>query len=172
MNSISKFFLCALCFAILISCENDVNPAMKTLRVYEQSSVQTDYALVTSGDDIVFHLRRSAEDDKNAIDDEFSEEFLIQINTQENSFSYSSNSLAIYDLPIAYRQYCFCSGFNHVSMTQFEIIGKRKSNGNWQIDGDVTLSLQYIDEQSLEVINEREWKLNISGLYLKSSRPS
>ena len=174
-KSISKLYTPIIVFLIitfLVSCGEEINPGVRKLSVYEQSSVLTDFPFVTIGDALTFHLQRSAQDRKDVIDDEFSEEFLIQINTQENSFSYSSNSLAIYDLPIVYRQYCFCLGFNRVSMTQFEIAGNKKSNGDWQVKGDVTLILQYVDNQSMEVIDEREWDLNISGLYVKSSKPN
>jgi hypothetical protein len=172
MNRIKNLLLCLLAICTLLSCnDDDVNPGSKRLRVYEQSAVQEDFPLVTSGDALVFHLNRSTPDRKDVIDDEFSEDFLLQISTEENSFSYSSNTLASYDLPVVYRQYCFCGGFNQVVMTQFDFEGARLSNDNWLLSGDVTLSLQYFDDQTQEVVNEWAREINISGLYIKSSRP-
>jgi hypothetical protein len=167
-----KLLIPILALLLFAGCGDDnVRPGSKKLRVYEQSAVQETYPYVTSGDALVFHFYKSEPDDPNIADEEFSEDFLMEINTQENSFTYSSRTLAIYDMPVIYRQYCFCGGFNNVVMTQFEFSGSRKSNGDWQLSGDLTLTLQYVDEETDEVLNEWEREIKLDGRFVKSSRP-
>jgi len=160
---------CALVLT-LAACDQDVEPGFTRLSVYENSAVQEAYPLVKSGDNLVFHFFQSGPNDPTIIDEEFAEDFLFEINTSENSFNYSSDDLSVYTIPLVYRQYCFCSGFNEVEMTTFNLEGIKQSNGDWILRADVLLTLSYVDDQDV-VQNEWTHEINVNGRFIKSNRP-
>ena len=74
LKIISVFFLC-----MLSACGDDINPGVKRLKVYADAAVQEESPYVTSGDQLVFHFYRMAEDVQNIADDEFAEDLFLEI---------------------------------------------------------------------------------------------
>lgn len=166
----NKLFMAIALLPLLVSCDQNIEPGVTRLRVYEQSAVKQSFPLVETGDNIVFHFFRSEPNDPNIVDEEFAEDFLFEINGSVESFDYSSEDLALYNIPLVYRQYCFCAGFNEVTMSTFDLKGTKQSNGDWILDADLILTPSYIDDED-QIQNQWNRRINVKGRFIKTPRP-
>lgn len=157
-------------FAILaITSCNDENPGMKTLKVYASATVQDQHPFVTNGDNLVLHYYYKAPDEESIADDEFAEDFFLEIIPENGEFLMDSNVLINRDIQFIYRQYCFCGFVNRYSLTAYDLVGEETSNGNWNVSGTLTVKLEFVDEQTEEVQSSFERKLQLSGTYTLST---
>lgn len=148
----------------IVSC-GETNPEIKTRKVYQDTDLTEDYPYVVGGDKIVFHYYYQAEDEEQIADDEYAEDFYLAIREEEGQFVMNSDAFAVYDFSFVYREYCFCLPANRYALIDFDLTGEEQSNGNWKLSGEVTVLMEYLDEETEEVLYTDERKLNLSGNY-------
>lgn len=149
----------------LSSCDLDgTNPGDKRLRVYADASISEEYPHVISGDNLVFHFYYQHPDEENIADDEFTEEFFLEVVPNGNSFSFSSEQMALDDVTMWYEQYCFCGQFNRLEVTGFDIEGT-KVGDNWSLSGTADFNLQFVNPDTDEVLDSFPRSVTISGVY-------
>ncbi len=164
-----KKYIILLLILTFIGCSNKNNPSLTNLKVYNNATISEDYPFITDGNSLVFHYYFEAEDEENIADDEFAEDFFIEITTSGNAFTLNSDDLK--ELSHLYRQYCFCGSINYSSITAGLLEGVKKSNEDWSIFGQITLELGYIDEDTQEIFWQHEKELVLSGTFHSANIP-
>lgn len=103
------------------------------------------YAVIESGENLVFEYRFDAEDDEQIADDEYSETIRFEVASNLDEFSFIDTGLNT--IKSTFTKYCFCYFENSEEKNvppKGSISGKKISDSKWDITIDVTF---YGDEQ-------------------------
>ena len=102
-----KYITSLILFAVILNSCEEAEPADKDLFVYQDAQIQEEFPYLESGDNLVFKYYYVSPDDPQIADEEYTDEFFFEIVPDGNSFSFSSEDLALINLPFRYNQYSF-----------------------------------------------------------------
>ncbi|MCZ6901146.1 MAG: hypothetical protein O7F74_13005 [Bacteroidetes bacterium] len=155
---------------ILSSCFGpSSNPEIIEMNFYNNAEISTDFPFVIGGNSRVFHYYHKAEDEENVADDEFSEDFFIQIEKEKDSFDYSDvNTDLIYHI---YKAHCFCPIDDYSQIKTGFIRGDKITNTKWNVSADLTLETGVIDEVSGDTLYVLEREIKFNGTFKSVSIP-
>lgn len=166
--------LLLLSFFIFLSCteqeDSDVNPEQTKLKVYVNANLVNDSPFVADGDSLVFHYYFQAEDNLKISDDEFAEDFFIEISPLQTEFTLTSDDLS--NFHFLYFRHCFCHPKSYTTILSGSVEGAKKTNGSWELNGQLTLESGFIDEQSQDSIFQSTRDLDFLGTFHISDIPS
>ncbi len=165
-----KFKLILLFMALLVlGCSED-DPFAENLdqSFYENSAISSNYPYVGAGTSIVFHRYFQEEDNPQIADDEYAEDFMIELPSDADYFEITGDQLG--DIPILFNQYCYCAPIDFVQFTDGQILGQRKGS-NWELDVDVEFRQGFINAESGDTVYVDTGRKTFSGLFLQKARP-
>ncbi len=166
-----KNLIPVLLFTVIFwSCEDDTNPSQLDLKFFEGASLGQVNPFVSEGDHIVFERFYVAEESEMIADDEFQDAVYLEIPIDENAdkFNYKDDDLVA--LPFVYRYSCFCVPVDYQVMKSGEIDGKKKNNGKWEVEAEITFEYGYIqDNDSIPL--EKNKTMTFSGNFSSADLP-
>lgn len=171
-----KKVIAAVFILSLVSCTDDGNSKLTELKVYSGAVVSSDFPFVNNNPSaasertFVFHYFYQEADEEYIADDEFAEDFLIGVNMTGDEFSLATADLQ--ELSHIYRQHCFCGLVDDTRMTAGSLEGREKSNGDWQVSGQITVELGFVYEQGGEIDWAFDKELTLNGTFRLANIPS
>ncbi len=156
---------------LLVACAEDdeVDAGVLSLSFYESSALSGDYPYVSEGDGLVLHRYFMAQDEPNIADDEYSEDFLVELPaTTGDEFLLEGDDLL--NLNVLYNQYCFCLSGDIIQITGGEISGSRVAQG-WLIEVDISYEQSYRNPQDGEIVVVDVDSISFSGIFRERPRP-
>ena len=167
MRSIIPLIIISLC---ITSCKEDSNPSQLELKFYDGAKLEQVTPFISEGNNIVFERFYVAQESELIADDEFQDNVFLEIPIDENTdrFKYTGNDLVA--LPFVYRYSCFCVPVDYQVMKSGEIEGKKKRNGEWEVEANITFEYGYIqDNDSIPL--EENLTMTFSGNFSSANIP-
>lgn len=166
MNKLVPVLLSLL---LIVACGKS-EPELLQLKAYNSSSVSQEHPHVVSGNSLVLHYFYEAEEEEQIADDEFAEDFFIEISPIGDSFDLSTEDLI--ELNHVYRQYCFCIFVDQTRIVSGSIQGNKNSSGDWRVSGSISVELGYLNPETEEAEWYHEQEVILDGTFRLSKRPS
>ncbi|WP_258102586.1 hypothetical protein [Marinoscillum sp. MHG1-6] len=129
------FVIIVIAISLLSSCRDEVNPSKLELSYYENALIADTYPYVFEGNNLVFSRHYEKEDNVMVADDEYSEDFLIEVPGGNEHFFYSDEQLG--NIGIIYKSYCFCP-FRDTLVVLSGTIQGQKNASLWEVKIDIT----------------------------------
>jgi len=108
--------------------------ADKAIEITEDSTSQSSFIDIVSGDKLVFQYQYTANDDPRIADDEYTENIYFEIDPSLDRFSFTDSELA--DANLVIQPICFCPPTVH-QLIVGTLSGERKNDGSWEITLDI-----------------------------------
>ena len=162
---------------LIVACDN-TEPELFEFKAYNSSSVIEEYPHVESGNSLVLHYFYEAEEEEQIADDEFAEDFFIEINHDEDLLdlsiedSFDLNIDQLKELSHIYKQYCFCIFADQTRIVSGTLSGNKNSNGHWKVTGSISVELGYLNPETEVTEWYHERVMILDGIYGISNRPS
>jgi hypothetical protein len=150
--------------------EEGINPAEESLDFFVDAKLTGEFPFAFSGDNVVFHRHYTREDDKAIADDEYSEDFFVELENPGESFEYAGEELK--DLKTLFLYYCYCGYTTDVALKEGSIKGIKKSARKYELDVDVTYEYYHIDQTSKDTIETYTRQVKYKGIHQQDAVPS
>ncbi len=158
-----------LAFLLLCSCGDDESEhGDLELSFYERAGIADDYPYVEEGTNVVFHRFFRADDEPDIADDEYAEDFMIEIDGSQEFFEVAGDELA--DLKVLLNQYCFCAPTELLLLTGGFIRGEKRGEV-WDLDVDVNFRQGYINPETNDTIFFDTENKTFSGAFRPKVKP-
>ncbi|MEM9326635.1 MAG: hypothetical protein AAGA85_13305 [Bacteroidota bacterium] len=165
-----KFSYFLLPLLVLSACGDEEELGSVLSQSYYTGSVlSANYPYVAEGGGIVFHRYFLEEGEPEVADDEYSEDFLIQIPGEVGS-SFVLTGEELRHANILYNQYCFCFPTDVLEITGGEVRGT-KLGDEWFLEVNVGYEQGYKSPQDGEVVITNADSLIFSGSFRARARP-
>lgn len=115
------------------------------LALAEDAQFGQSYEIV-EGDYTVFKYTHSRADKKNVADDEYSDEFLFQVEPETTDFSYQDEEILQYSPFFTY--HCFCPAIEKITGIEGSLTGSKNASGNWKIKANLDISYKVVGEET------------------------
>ncbi len=115
-----------------------------SFKLNEQSQVDiTDTRGFVDGIRNVFSMVNSTQGSLQATDDEITNTLVFDLGNIQSEFSSENEELAA--LNVHFKRVCFCAETNFKAVTSGCLQGEKQSNGNWFVQGDLTIPYSFGD---------------------------
>ena len=170
MRTIGLYSIIALLFISGCGEDHGINPAEESLDFFVDAKLTGEFPYAFSGDNVVFHRHYVREDDKSIADDEYSEDFFVELENPEESFEYTGEELK--NLKTLFLYYCYCGYTSDVALKEGSIKGTKKSERKYELDVDVTYEYYHIDQASKDTIDTYTRQVKYKGVHQQDAVPS
>lgn len=157
---------------IISSCGQDdgINPSEESLDFYTNARLTGEYPYAFSGDNVVFHRHYTREDDKSIADDEYSDDFFLEVENPGDSFEFSGEALQ--EVKTIFLYYCYCPYTNYSTLKDGFVKGSKKSNNRYELEVDLTYEYYHIDENTKDTVDTYTREVKYKGIHQQDAVPS
>lgn len=157
MSRIKKFLVPFLFLAA--ACSNDDGGDVDTFKFYQNATISVndaDFAVIESGENLVFEYFFEAEENPQIADDEYAERIVFEVDADVEQFSFSDEELTTANT--YFDKYCFCFIEGSIPIESGTISGRKFSSSTWQ----VSIDIRFTDFE--------EQTRTISGVFKRTTR--
>ncbi|AKA36406.1 hypothetical protein [Flagellimonas lutaonensis] len=154
-----KKFLLPLLF-LTAACSNDDGGDTDEFNFYQDATItvnDANFAVIESGENLVFEYFFRADDNPQIADDEYAERIIFEVDAAAEQFSFSDAELTAANT--FFDKYCFCFIEGSIPIESGTISGRKFSSSTWQVSIDIRFT--EFEEQSR----------TISGVFKRTTRP-
>ncbi len=162
-------FLAILLAALGCGNEEGINPGSESLDFFTDARLSGEYPFAFSGNNVVFHRHYQKEEEEAIADDEYSEDFFLELEDPGENFSFSGEELK--GLKTLFLYYCFCAYTNESQLIDGSIKGTKISSSKYELEVDLTYEYYYIDEVSKDTTNTQRQTVKYKGIHQRDAVP-
>lgn len=163
--------LLALTALFIVSCTDDesiISGDRSEFHFYQDATLTNAYPYIVEGQSLVFERYFESAEVPTIADDEYSDQFFIQVSPQGKSFLLEGEELK--NSPSIFNVFCFCAPSDVFEITDGSISGE-EIGGVWHVSVDIAYSRGVRNPQNGEITEVDHSLLVFDGSFLGRNKP-